>query len=131
MAALHARCFRTPRPWSTAEFCDLLADPMTFRVLAPGGFALGRAIAGQAELLTLAVDPDMRRLGIGTGLLSAYEDSARARAATESLLEVAADNTPAIALYHAAGYAQVGWRPAYYRHPDGVRCDAIVLRRSL
>ena len=30
LAALHARCFTTPRPWGEAEFVDFLADPLAF-----------------------------------------------------------------------------------------------------
>ena len=58
MAALHAACFAFPRPWSAAEFAALLADPLVFVQTLPGGFVMGRAVAGEAELLTVAVAPD-------------------------------------------------------------------------
>lgn len=131
MAALHARCFTTPRPWQTDEFAVLLADPNTFTELSPSGFALGRVVAGEAELLTLAVALENRREGQGHALLRRYEASARSRGASESFLEVSADNMGALSLYDRAGYQRVGSRSAYYRCPDGGRCDAIVLRRSL
>ena len=34
MAALHARSFTTPRPWSEAEIADLLASPLVDRSLS-------------------------------------------------------------------------------------------------
>lgn len=131
MAALHAASFTTPRPWTAAEFERLLADPAVFAETAPEGFALGRSAAGEAELLTLAVAPKARRCGTGRALLSAIERSAQDRGATACFLEVAADNGAALGLYRAAGYAEAGRRPAYFRRPDGTRCDAIVLRRAL
>ena len=61
LAALHARCFDSPRPWSADEIASLLAGRGTFLLEAPHGFLMGRAIAGEAELLTVAVDPQARR----------------------------------------------------------------------
>lgn len=133
LARLHAACFTHPRPWSAAEFQALLADPAVFLETAEGhaGFALGRAAAGEAELLTLAVDPLFRRRGIGGTLLAAFEAAARGRDAETAFLEVAEDNLPARALYAAAGYAETGRRPGYYRRADGGTVSALVLRRQL
>ena len=65
MADVHAAAFTTPRPWSEAEIADLLASPLCFALTEPGGFLLGRVVAGEAELLTIAVAPDARRRGLG------------------------------------------------------------------
>ncbi|MBK1636984.1 GNAT family N-acetyltransferase [Rhodovulum adriaticum] len=131
LAALHAACFTTPRPWRAEEFAALLAGPGTFLCGDATAFALGRALAGEAELLTLAVCPTARRQGLGRARLAAFEDAARARGADTAFLEVAADNAAARALYDAAGYGQAGQRPGYYAAPDGSRIDALVLRKSL
>jgi [ribosomal protein S18]-alanine N-acetyltransferase len=132
MAALHALCFTSPRPWSLAEFSDLITARGVFVVSAAGqGFAMGRAIAGESELLTLAVHPDTRRQGIGTQLLAAYEAGALAHQAAESFLEVAADNQAAVSLYKCAGYRESGRRPGYYHQPDGRRTDALVMMKPL
>lgn len=127
LAALHARCFTTPRPWSEAEFAELLGTPFTFLLTAPSGFLLGRVIAGEAELLTVAVAPEARRLGSGRALLAGFAQAARARGADSAFLEVAEDNAPARALYAAAGWAEAGRRRGYYHTPDGRRIDALVL----
>lgn len=127
MAAIHAACFTTPRPWSTAEITALLADPLVFALTEPGGFLLGRAVAGEAELLTVAVDPTRRGKGIGKRLVAAFQNTARTRAAESAFLEVAEDNAAARALYAASGFVQAGRRRGYYHTPDGRRQDALVL----
>ncbi|MEX5728265.1 ribosomal-protein-alanine N-acetyltransferase [Rhodovulum iodosum] len=131
LAALHALCFSHPRPWSAGEFSALLASPGVFLCDGEHSFALGRALAGEAELLTLAVHPGARRAGLGRARLAAFEAGARARGAEDAFLEVAADNGPALALYRDAGYRQVGARPGYYVRPDGARIDALTLRKAL
>lgn len=131
LAALHALCFTRPRPWSADEFAALLAGPGAFLAGDATAFALGRAVAGEAELLTLAVHPDARRRGRGRACLAAFEAAARARGATRAFLEVAADNAPARALYAAAGYAEAGRRRGYYAGPGGAAVDALILARTL
>lgn len=132
LAALHARCFRAaPPPWSAADFAALLAEPVNFLVARPGGFALGRTAAGEAELLTIAVAPEARRGGLGRGLLAHFEAVARARGAAEAFLEVAEGNAAARALYAGAGYAVAGLRPRYYRDGRGGAEAALTLRKAL
>jgi len=131
LAALHARCFSTPRPWSAAEFEDLLASRFCFLLTAPGGFLLGRVIADEAELLTVAVDPDQRRQGTGRKLLSRFPETSENRGATTAFLEVAEDNSAARALYAGAGWAESGRRRAYYHRPDGSAVDALLLTLPL
>ena len=132
MAALHARCFTTPRPWGEAEFSAILADPLAF-LLVEGdfGFLLGRAVAGEAEVLTIAVLPEARRRGLGARLVARFLYQARLRGADEAFLEVAAGNAAALALYRTQGFGDAGLRRGYYRHPDGRSEDALILRRAL
>ena len=128
---LHAQAFTTPRPWSAAEFAALKARPECFVVTAPGGFLVASAVAGEAEVLTLAVAPDARRRGIARGLVAGFLAVAAARGAQVALLEVAADNRAALALYRGAGFAEVGRRHGYYRTPEGQAIDAVVMTRAL
>lgn len=131
LARLHAACFTTPRPWSAAEFSDLLASRFVFLETAPAGFVLGRVIADEAELLTIAVDPAARRQGTGSALLAAFCHGAAARGAATAFLEVAADNGPARALYARGGWAESGRRRGYYQPPGGAPVDALILTRAL
>lgn len=131
LATLHACCFTTPRPWSAAEFADFLGAPMCFLLTEPAGFLLGRVIADEAELLTVAVDPAARRQGMGARLLAGFSATAKARGAATAFLEVAAGNAPAQALYAQAGWVTAGRRKAYYHAPDGTAEDALVMTCDL
>jgi [ribosomal protein S18]-alanine N-acetyltransferase len=132
LAALHARCFQTPPPWSAADFAGFLTDPLAFLLVeGDAGFLLGRAVAGEAEVLTLAVAPDARRRGLGRKLVARFLYQARLRGAESAFLEVSAENAPAIALYESAGFAKAGLRRGYYQTPEGQRIDALVLVRAL
>ena len=131
LATLHTRCFTTPRPWSEAEFAALLASPHVFLETESKGFVLGRVMAGEAELLTIAVDPDARREGRARALLAQFVSTAQTRGAEQAFLEVAEDNTAARAAYRSAGWQESGRRKGYYRMPDGNRVDAIVLTLAL
>jgi [ribosomal protein S18]-alanine N-acetyltransferase len=130
MAAIYASAFPNSRAWSASEMEDLIAGPGGFAVTLPQGFALGRAIAGEAELITIAVAPEARRQGAGKALLMDFESEARAREAETAFLEVAADNTPALALYAHAGWHESGRRRGYYAHPGGA-IDAILMQKRL
>lgn len=132
LAALHARCFSSPPPWSEAAFAAFLSDPLAFLLVeGDAGFLLGRAVAGEAELLTLAVAPEARRRGLGRKLVVRFLYQARLRSAALAFLEVAEDNAAARALYAGQGFAESGRRPGYYARPDGSRLAAIVMQRAL
>ncbi len=131
MAALHAACFTTPRPWSAAEFAALADDQLCFSIIESQGFLVGRAVAGEAEILTLAVDTAARRQGIGARLVQGFLTEARNRDAETAFLEVAANNLAAISLYFWAGFAESGRRRRYYAQPSGEPVDALVLSRAL
>ena len=131
LAALHARCFVTPRPWTEAEFEAQIADPKTHLVGGGPGFALSRVVLDEAELLTLAVDPPSQGMGHGTALLEQIETISADHGAKRMFLEVSAENGAARALYEKAGYLQDGMRARYYRTPEGRRVDALILSRSL
>ena len=127
MARIHAACFTMPRPWSAAEIATALADPLGIAVRDAHGFALGRVVADQGELLTLAVDPQAHRQGIGARLVAGFLAAAQGRGAESVFLEVAATNAAARALYEKCGFAQTGLRRGYYRDADGQGVDAVVL----
>lgn len=125
LAAIHAAAFPPGERWDEAALGTLLALPGAFAVLlGEDGFALARAAAGEAEVLTLAVRPERRRLGLGAALLAGTVAGAAARGAEALFLEVSERNGAARALYAGAGFAEVGRRRRYYA--DGA--DALVLR---
>ncbi|NNF24543.1 MAG: GNAT family N-acetyltransferase [Rhodobacteraceae bacterium] len=131
LEALYFRAFPTHRLWSAAEFEKLLASPGAILVGDARSAALGRVAADEAEILTLATDPQHRRKGLARARLAAFETEAADRGAATAFLEVAESNASARALYAAAGYAEVGRRPGYYTEPGGAATAALVLRKAL
>ncbi|MDQ7070695.1 MAG: ribosomal protein S18-alanine N-acetyltransferase [Rhodobacterales bacterium] len=134
LATIHARAFTTARPWKAEEFKVLLKSPHCFVSVDShetiSAFALGRVIADEAELLTLATDPALRRRGHARKCLYQFEKAAKNAGAATAFLEVAEDNTAAITLYQNAGYHIVARRTAYYNRKQGAAIDALVMRRN-
>ncbi|RFD19967.1 ribosomal-protein-alanine N-acetyltransferase [Komagataeibacter melaceti] len=135
LARIHAAAFPVSHQWDAKAMETLLAMPGVSVLLADEtaeggdapGFIMVRVMADEAEILTFAVTPAVRRRGIGRDLL-ARSMAEMARAGVQTVfLEVARDNAPALALYHSAGFEQVGLRRNYY--PDGM--DACVMRREI
>jgi tRNA threonylcarbamoyladenosine biosynthesis protein TsaB len=130
LAVLHAEAF-PHEPWSADSLRALLAMPGALALTAsaggqPVGFILLRRAADEAEVITLAVTPRLRRLGVARRLLDAGLQQFGSDGVTRCFLEVASDNRAARGLYLAGGFAEVGRRAAYYQTPAGPR-DAIVL----
>lgn len=129
LADMHRSAFEAP--WGEAEIAALLDGPGGFALIAdddgPAGFILCRAIGGEAEILTLAVDPAARRRGLGKALVEAAAGVALEKGAEAFFLEVAEDNAPAIGLYQGARFVWAGRRPKYY----GGVTDALIMRRRL
>jgi len=94
------------------------------------GFSLQRVIAGEAELLLLAVAPAWRGRGIGRGLLAQFIDDARQRGAHRLHLEVR-DGNPAIQMYRLAGFDLAGRRSKYYHGEGGQLFDALTFVRTI
>jgi ribosomal-protein-alanine N-acetyltransferase len=133
LAKAHASAFEAP--WPPEAFAGLMATPGVFALAAIDhalvGLILMRAIAGEAEVLTLGVEPGHRRRGVALALLRAGLAQARALGAEAAFLEVAADNAGALALYRQEGFEPSGQRAGYYRRAGGEAVDALVLRRTL
>jgi ribosomal-protein-alanine N-acetyltransferase len=127
MAALQALCFKGLECWSEAAIAEVLFQPGVIFAHLQGGFVLGRVILDEAELLTLAVPPDLRGRGVGRHLLGEFARQAQEMGAGRLFLEVDAGNTAALALYAGAGWLPVGRRRNYY----GRDRDALTLVRDL
>lgn len=129
LAALHARSF--PKGWSAAEIARLVAEPGTaalvFHAPDPYGFILVRIVMDDAEILTLATDPDHRHAGIGRALLTQSLFDCAQSGVKRIFLEVSRSNAAAIQLYCSTGFRETGVRKAYYA--DG--SDALVMEKTL
>jgi [ribosomal protein S18]-alanine N-acetyltransferase len=132
-AALHAAA-GFHEPWDAQAFADLAAMPGAAGRLAlddetPIGLVLWRVAADEAEILTICTAPDQRRMGAGRCLLDAAIAAISEAGARRLFLEVAVDNTAAIALYLSFGFTEEGRRKGYYRTADGL-VDALILARE-
>ncbi|MFR2094141.1 MAG: GNAT family N-acetyltransferase [Oscillospiraceae bacterium] len=87
-----------------------------------------RSSPPEADMMNLAVVPELRRRGTAQALLQALQERLAARGIGSLTLEVRASNLPAQRLYTAAGFACIGRRPNYYLAP---REDALILRKEL
>jgi ribosomal-protein-alanine N-acetyltransferase len=134
VARLHAVCLEAP--WSAEAFARLLASAGSFGLRAAlggalAGFLIGRVVADEAEILTLAVAPSCRRRGVARRLVAAARAQARESGASALFLEVAEDNGPARALYRALGFAAIGRRARYYSRAEGQAAGALNFRLDL
>ena len=92
----------------------------------PVGFSLARTVAGESELLLLAVRPEWRGRGVGTALVDNFIRIGRAAGANLLHLEVR-DGNSALGLYQRSGFRLIGRRVKYYRGTDGQQFDALTM----
>lgn len=116
-------CFA--EPWTLAMLESEIENPLSVIETASRdgktvGYALGRVVADEAELLKICVLGDYRRQGIAEKLLSELLTKMRERGAAACYLEVRSRNLPAISLYKRLEFAEIGLRKNYYRDDDAV-----------
>lgn len=136
IARLHTEGFH--RPWNDGEFRSLLTQGPVFGFIAreigekggAAGFVLARLAAGEAEILTIAVEKPARRAGLGRKLMDAVLRELHSHRAESLFLEVDEKNGAAIGLYKKLGFREVGKRPSYYQTAEG-RSSALVMRLDL
>ncbi len=123
IARLHSTCL--PQAWDEAVFSGWLNDPLYHMWVAGEdslhGYAVARIVAGEGELIALAVDPSYRRCGIAKALLRHLQNTAHL---TACFLEVSVGNAAARHLYLSQGFVETGLRARYYA--DG--SDALQMR---
>jgi [ribosomal protein S18]-alanine N-acetyltransferase len=131
LVQLDRRCFKPIDAYAWYEFLNLCVWPglITLKAIRDGkivGFVAGdpRRQEGHTIIVTIAVDPDYQRRGIGERLLREVET----RSALPRLqLMVRKGNLPALHLYRKLNYTIVETWPRYYE--DGE--DAYVMEKTL
>jgi ribosomal-protein-alanine N-acetyltransferase len=119
LAVLHGASFH--RGWSEDEFERLLLDRavVAHRVTIGrrlAGFIISRIVAGEAEILSVAVASARRGKGLARQMLNLHLRRLAGLGTRTVFLEVSEDNAPANRLYQRAGFRTVGRREGYY--PD-------------
>ena len=123
----------SPHPWSHKQFLQSLQSSHHCWVLECDGqvqgYYLYSLVAGEAEVLNIAVLPERQGKGLGRKLL----EHCIARASDKArmvFLEVRASNFSAIHLYLDSGFNQIGERRDYYRTAQGSE-DALMMAMEL
>ena len=106
LANLHKKCFPN-KPWSADDFRELKQSGCEI-IMSENGFIVYRIVVDEAEIITVGVNPEKRRLGIASAMIGIIE------------------KTMAQKLYENSGFKVVGLRPKYY---DGI--DAILMSKDI
>lgn len=136
IASIHSRMFE--QPWDADGVMKLLEHPASTGFIAQVGipkitvgFIMGQVMADEAEILSLGVAPELQKRGIGALLVDGFKRAAKRAESKRLFLEVAADNTAALALYTRMGFTEMRRRKDYYPRKDSPAVDAIVLQCAL
>jgi [ribosomal protein S18]-alanine N-acetyltransferase len=123
--------YYAPHRFSEHQFRYYLTRPSTISyVMTSGDHVLGYVLGAQGtgrrkhitRLLSIAVDPGARNLGMGRRLLEAFLIEARRRSSHVVSLEVAEPNKAALQLFASEGFKRVSRLPRYYTSAvDGIR----------
>lgn len=81
-----------------------------------------------ADILTLAVKSEYRRIGIGKSLIQGVIEHCIECGIEMLFLDVRCSNVSAIRLYEQMGFGLISRRYGYYRNPDE---DALIYRRVI
>lgn len=93
------------------------------------GYCLYQVIFEQAEILRIGTHPDYQRQGIASQIFARLNTELKTRQVESLLLEVRADNAPAIALYEQQEFALIHKRKGYYQTPHQPAVDALIMQR--
>lgn len=119
--------------WSYRDVQDLICTEggMCFTAVEESGevvaYVIGRLIPPEGEIYRVAVAPKKRQRGIGYRLLDYAVKTSKGKGLERLFLEVRSKNIPAIKLYTAYGFKEIGVRKNYYKDPQD---DAIVMLRA-
>jgi ribosomal-protein-alanine N-acetyltransferase len=127
--AIERRAF--PTPWSLAMFVLELSKPSGVCLSARrDGRMVGYVVCSRYDtvwhIMNVAVDPDERRTGVATALLTELLRRVGDPQARYTL-EVRQSNTGAIALYEQLGFRTAGLRRRYYQDNGE---DALIMWRT-
>ena len=135
VAKLHSSSFY--RGWPKEDIAAYIMDTDTPSLVVcdqkrkVAGFVMLRLLGDDVELMTIAVDPKYRGKGVGAALMRACFEDLLMTPSKRMILEVAADNPPAIKLYERLGFKKLSERQGYYARPDGQPATALVMARTL
>lgn len=121
------------RQWTSRAFEESLQQEYTFFYVAEeegaiAGYCCIERLYEEAEIVNVAVDPQLRRRGIGDELLDRALEEEAAAGTIRVVLEVRRSNQAAIRLYEKAGFTEIGIRKNFYEFPTE---DALVMQLEM
>ncbi len=121
-------------PWSKRIFIDCLRAGYQCWVLASKDKIVGHGVMSLAinecHILTLCVNAEYQRLGLGRRILYFLLDKAYRQGAKICYLEVRSSNLGARGLYKSVGFLPIGERRNYYPSDEGGE-DAVIMSVNL
>ncbi len=118
-----------PKPWTRDQFESELRNPVssayTLNVTEGyrerlGAYIVFWVVHGEAHILNIAVNPQLRDRGLATMLLDAALEHMRRNMVYEVFLEVRKSNMAAISLYRKFGFRESFIRKNYYGDEDAI-----------
>ena len=126
-------CFAAGISYSCGELARYIQNKRSFTLVGEvDGRTAGFIVAARerkdvGHIITIDIGAEFRRSGLGSKLMAAAEERLRTAGCTFLFLEMAVDNTTALAFYKRLGYSVINAIPRYYL--DSV--DALVLAKYL
>jgi len=131
VSRVESRCF--PDPWLTEVFrAEINQNEFSMPIVAlfgnqRVGYAVPWYIADELKIANFAVDPEYRRMSVGSGMLENILSTGKKRDVKYGYLEVRVGNQAAIKLYKKFGFNEVGLKKNYY---SGINPDAIIMMKN-
>jgi len=127
-------------PWTKKTLAEMLAQDSTHIMIVYKpedkadnnkviGYCLYQVIFEQAEILRIGTHPDYQRQSIASQLFATLNNELINNKVESLLLEVRADNAPALALYERQGFVVIHKRKSYYQLPHRPAIDALIMQR--
>lgn len=127
-------------PWTEQTLAEMLAQDSTHIMIVYKpegkadnnkviGYCLYQVIFEQAEILRIGTHPDYQRQSIASQLFATLNNELINNKVESLLLEVRADNAPALALYEQQAFAVIHTRKNYYQLPHQPSVDALIMQR--
>lgn len=126
--------------WSLKMIEGTLEEDYNFLITIPvslakdeniKGYLIGNLIAGESEILRIAIKKDERSKGLGDALIKEYFEFITKKEITRSILEVRDENLVAKKLYIKNGYNLIATRKNYYHNPtDDAQMFEVKIRET-